>query len=199
MQVDRRQLGQHRPRLRPGDADQRPRMRLVRQRSRTGRRRSQRFHRVLAALRQDEELVRPRPDQRRIRRLTAFGVPAPQRRSAPCAALAMSAALPRRAITWTRSKLRISVSDTPASPVRAIGAGDKRALERAANVPGKLSHAGALHPDRRRRDCRVRHHSPRRAADHARGRSRRCVRGRVRRAPSPIHWSSVGEKQTEVT
>ena len=48
--------------------------------------------------------------------------------------------------------------------------------------PGKLSHAGALHPDRRRRDCTVRHRSLRRAADRAHGRSRRCVRGRVRPA-----------------
>ncbi len=174
----------------PGYADQRTPIRLFRQRGRAGECRPCRLHRR-ATRRQHEELVRPRPDQQRAIGLDSL------RRAGSCLAVAFRAGLreprstwPRRAITCTSSKSRefghrhAGGAFLHAVPARRIDARQRRGCR-----PAEFNHAGALLPDRRRRGCKARPRSPRRAADRARAaispiRSRPfCTR------PSPIHWS----------
>ncbi len=140
-----------------------------------------------AARRQHEELVRPRPDQQgAICLRPPAASPAPPCRRARCAGLGHGAPTGRAAPSPAPARNRVSsaIDEAGSAFLHAVAARRVDARQRRGGSPGELSHAGVLLPDRRRRDCRARPRSPRRAADRARWRSRRCARGRARRGPA---------------
>ena len=151
--------------------------------------------------REHEKLVRPRPDQRRIFRLNRLAAhrgeqrrnarapPWPDRRSGRAAPSPGSA----RSRGFRSARRR-------ASAARAVRA--RRRAPCSERTAGVQENSATLAPSVRiveDRACKARPRSPRRAAGSCAA-TISPMRSRPRStSPSPIHWSSTGEKQTEVT